>query len=134
MLQYKTRLQYKEYSFTFGGKNSDTLASLRYAKFMQAVATWAILEPETLLLTERAVHFNLLRVHIQVCQWKYLKLYCLKSEEWVWTFVGKVLKPIKTNLQSWRLQNEDWNLSAANVNQPQKMYIVRIYVDVENMV
>ena len=48
--------------------------------------------------------------------------------------VGKVLKPIKTNLQSWQLQNEDWNLFAANVNQPQKMYIVRIYVDVENMV
>ena len=35
MLHYKAkRLQYKKYSFNFGDKNVDTLASLRYAKVM----------------------------------------------------------------------------------------------------
>ena len=42
MLHCKTkRLQYQKYSLSFGGKNGDTLASLRYAKFMQAVISCA---------------------------------------------------------------------------------------------
>ena len=64
MLHYKTKkLQYQKYSFSFGSKNGDTLANLRYAKFMEAVATCTVLEPETLLPTERALYFHLLRVH-----------------------------------------------------------------------
>ena len=40
MLHYKwKRLQYKKYFFSFGGKNGNTLASLRYAKFMQELTT-----------------------------------------------------------------------------------------------
>ena len=89
-------LQHQKYSFRFGGKNGGTLASLRYAKFMQAVATCAVLKAETLPCTERTMYFHSLRVHLHVCQWKYLNLHCLKPEEWGWTFVGKVLKPIKT--------------------------------------
>ena len=53
---------------------------------MEAVATCAVLEPETLLPTERAM-------------WKYLNPHSLKPEEWGWTFVGNVLKPIKTDMQ-----------------------------------
>ena len=80
MLHYKTkRLQYQKYSFSFGGKNGDKLASLRYAKFLLALATWVVLEPETLPPTERALYFHSLRVHLQVCQWRYLNLHCLKS-------------------------------------------------------
>ena len=100
MLHYKTkRLQYQKYPFSFSGKNGDTLASLRYAKFMESVATCAVLEPETLPPRERPMYFHSLRVHLQVCQWKYLNLHCLKPEEWEWTFVVKVLKPIKTDMQ-----------------------------------
>ena len=100
MLHYKTkRLQNQKYSFSFGGRNGDTLASLRCAKFMQPVATCVFLEPETLSHAERAMYFHSLRVHLHVCQWKYLNLHCLKPEEWGWTFVGKVLKPNKTDMQ-----------------------------------
>ena len=49
IFHYKTKgLQYQKYYFSFVGKNGDTLASLRYAKFMESVATCAVLEPETL--------------------------------------------------------------------------------------
>ena len=67
---------------------------------MESVATCAVLEPETLSPTERAMYLHSLRVHLQICQWKYLDLHCLKPEEWEWTFVGEVLKPIKTDMQS----------------------------------
>ena len=72
MLHYKTKkLQYQKYSFSFGGKNGDTLASLQYVKFMQTVATCAVLETETLPPPERPTYFQSLPVHLQVCQWKY---------------------------------------------------------------
>ena len=54
---------------------------------------------ETLPSTERAMYFHPLRVQLQVCQWKYLNLHCLKPEEWGSPFVGKVLKSIKTGMQ-----------------------------------
>ena len=47
---------------------------------MQAVATWAVLEPGTLSLKERVIYFHSLGVHLQVCQWNYLHLDCLKPE------------------------------------------------------
>ena len=33
-----------------------------------------------------------------------------------------------------QLRNKDWSLLAANVNQPQKVFVVKIYVHIENMV
>ena len=66
---------------------------------MEAVATCAVLERETLPLSERAMYFHSLRVYLEVCQWKYLNLHSLKPEKWGWTFAGKVLKPIKTDMQ-----------------------------------
>ena len=45
------------------------------------------------------MYFHLLRVHLRVCQWKYLNRYCLKPEEWEWSFIDKLLKPIKTDMQ-----------------------------------
>ena len=88
-LHYTTkRLQYQKYSFRFGGENGDTLASLQYTKFTEAVAKCAVLEPETLPPTEQAMYFHSLQVHLQVCQWKYLNLHSLKPEERGWTFVG----------------------------------------------
>ena len=75
MLHYKTkRLQYQKYYFSFGGKNGDTLASLRDPKFIQAVVTCCS-KPETLSRTERAMYFHSLRVYFEVCQWKYFNLH-----------------------------------------------------------
>ena len=48
----------QKYSFSFGGKNGDTLSSLRYAKLMQVVATYVVLQPETLPRTEFEMYFH----------------------------------------------------------------------------
>ena len=82
MLHYKTkRLQYEKYSFNFDDKNDGTLATLRYGKFMQAVATYVVAEPETLPRTVRVMYFHSLRVHPQVSLCKYFHLQCFKPEE-----------------------------------------------------
>ena len=48
-------------------KKSDTLGSLRHARFMEAVTTPLTLRPQNLLPSERATHFHSLRTHLQVC-------------------------------------------------------------------
>ena len=69
MLHLKAkRLKYQKCSFSFDGKNGDTIPSLQYAKFMQAVTTCAVLKPETLPPTERAIYSESLRFHLQVCK------------------------------------------------------------------
>ena len=66
---------------------------------LAVIATCAVLELEALPPRERAMYFHSLQIYLQVCQWTHLILHCLKPEEWEWTFVGKVLKPIKTDMQ-----------------------------------
>ena len=78
---------------------SDTLTTPRHAKFMENVASCYALDPGRLPPSERAAHFHALRVHLQVSQWKYLDLKCLKPEEWGWVFHGNTLIPVKTDLQ-----------------------------------
>lgn len=50
----------------YGGKLTDSLNSLRYAKFMEMASCGKTLEPERLPPTERAAFFHSLRVHQQV--------------------------------------------------------------------
>ena len=55
----------------YGGKQSDSLNNLRYAKFMEIVSSnKATLDPQKLLPTERAAFFHSLRVHLQVIHGK----------------------------------------------------------------
>ena len=49
------------------GKKSDTLGSLRHARFMECVTTPLTLRPQDLLLSERGTHFHALRTRLQVC-------------------------------------------------------------------
>ena len=63
---------------------------------MEAVATCTVLEHETLPPAECAMYFDSLWVHLQVCQWKHTQV---KTWRIGWTFVGKVLKPIRTDMQ-----------------------------------
>ena len=92
-------LQYQKYYFSFGGKHGDTIASLRYGKFMQPVATCLVLEHETLPRTQRVMYFHSLRVHLHICHWNYVNLHYLTPEEWDRRFVDNVLKPTKTDMQ-----------------------------------
>ena len=59
-------------------------------------------------------------------------LHCLKLEEWEWQFVRKVLKPIKTYMQA--APESRLKFLAVNVNHPQKLFAVKIYIHVENMI
>ena len=69
MLHLKVkRLKYQKCFFSFDFKNDDTIPSLQYAKFMQAVTTCAVLKPETLPLRESAIYSQSLRFHLQVCK------------------------------------------------------------------
>ena len=84
---------------SFDGKDEDTLATLRHAKFMQSVTSKLSLEPAILPPSERAAHYHALRVHLQVAQWKSLDLKCLLPIEWGWCIDGDNLVPIKTDLE-----------------------------------
>ena len=50
----------------FGGKDGDSLNSLRYVKFLEMVSASKVVDPHMLPPTERAAHFHSLRVHLQV--------------------------------------------------------------------
>lgn len=86
--------------FRYKGKPTDTLTTLRHAKFMQMLATCRSIEPRELPPTERAAYFHALRVHLQVPQWKYLDLQCLDPLQWGWKLEKGHLVPIKTDLDA----------------------------------
>ena len=54
----------------FGGKQSDSLNTLRYAKYMEIVASAKNIDPQKLPPTARASHYHSLHVHLQVILWK----------------------------------------------------------------
>ncbi len=82
-----------------GGKKSDSLNSLRYAKFMEMVtSSKSSLDPQKLPPTERAAYFHSLRVHLQVILWRKLTNNDLDPQQWGWKLDGTVLVPIMTDL------------------------------------
>ena len=58
------------------------------------------IEREVLPPTERAAYQHSLRVHLQVCQWKYLNNHIVDPKEWGWCLQGGFLTPIKTDLDA----------------------------------
>ena len=85
----------------YGGKCRDSLNGLRYAKFMEMVASSRTsIDPQKLPPTERAAYFHSLRVHLQVILWKKLvnDHDDLNPEQWGWKLDGTVFAPIMTDL------------------------------------
>ena len=85
----------------YGGKCRDSLNGLRYAKFMEMVASSRTsLDPQKLPPTERAAFFHSLRVHLQVILWKKLvnDHDDLNPEQWGWKLDGTMFAPITTDL------------------------------------
>jgi len=83
----------------FGGNPDTTLRQLRYHKYMESIATHSSLQLELLPPIERAIYFLSLRVHLQVCQWRFLSLDYVDLIKWGWQKYVDTLKPIKTDLQ-----------------------------------
>ena len=78
---------------------TDTLAHLRHVKYKEATFKDNI-EPESLPPTERVVFFHSLKVHLEVSQWKYLNMECLKPIDWGWKLGNNVISPVKTDLDA----------------------------------
>ena len=83
----------------FGGKQSDSLNSLRYAKYMEMVSSAKAIDPQKLPPTARAAHYHSLRVCLQVILWKKLTTHYLDPLQWGWKLDGSKLQPIMTDLE-----------------------------------
>ena len=83
----------------FGGKQSDSLNTLRYAKYMEMVASAKNIDPQKLPPTARAAHYHSLRVHLQVILWKELTTDSLDPLIWGWKLDSSKLQPIMTDLE-----------------------------------
>jgi hypothetical protein len=86
----------------YGGKSeTDSLNSLRYAAYMNQLATCKRQpNPERLPPTNDAAKYHLFRVHIQTVQWKYLMAVDLNATEWGWKEENGMLLPITTDLKA----------------------------------
>ena len=83
----------------FGGKQSDSLNTLRYAKYMEMVASAKNIDPQKLPPTARAAYYHSLRVHLQVILWKELTTDSLDPLIWGWKLDNSKLQPIMTDLE-----------------------------------
>jgi hypothetical protein len=85
----------------YGGKPEDTLNKLRYATYMNQVATRkSHPNPERLPPMENSAQFHVLRVHLQVVQWLSLMEVQLDPEDWGWKNEGSLLVPIASDQKS----------------------------------
>jgi len=85
----------------YSGKQSDTLNHLRYVTYMHLIARSSTRpRPERLPPTERAAHFHVLRVHLQVVQWKSLMATNLDPENWGWKLKDAMYVPVATDLKA----------------------------------
>ena len=68
----------------YNGTKSETIASLRHAKFNKMVNEKSKLLPEELPPTEAAIFYHALRVYLKVSIWSKLDLHCLDPRNWGW--------------------------------------------------
>jgi len=83
----------------FGGKQSDSLNTLRYAKHMEMVASAKNIDPQKLRATARAAHYHSFCVHLQVILWKELTTDSLDPLIWAWKLDNSKLQLIMTDLE-----------------------------------
>jgi len=83
----------------YGGSATDELNSLRYKTYMHVSATSSqLFRPEKLPPTENAAKFHILRVHLQVLQWKSLSTKIADPSQWGWRLHEKKYIPIAMDI------------------------------------
>jgi len=83
----------------YSGKPDETLNHLRFRDYMNMIATGkSRLRPERLPPTERAAHFHILRVHLQVVQWHTLMAAELNPQDWGWKLTEGTYVAIPTDM------------------------------------
>ena len=65
-------VELRMFCLLYGGTNTDTLTSLRYARDMAMVAKSNRVVPQILPPTERLAHYHRLRVYLPVVRWTVL--------------------------------------------------------------
>lgn len=81
----------------YGGNSSESLNHLRFLLYNRLLST-SKPAPERLPPTERAATFHVMRVHVQVVQWKTLMSDDLEPAEWGWKVHDGAYVPIDTNM------------------------------------
>ena len=87
----------KLFVLLYGGKSSDTLSSLRFAKYLKMTSVSSALKPEKLPPSERAAWFHSHRVYFQVQEWNSLMESRLDPLDWGWILDGESLTPVKAD-------------------------------------
>ena len=83
----------------FGGKESESLTTLRHAKWEKAILLANDVDPATLPPSERAAHFHSLRVYLEMRRSETLNIDCgLHPCDWGWRRISNVLHPIMTDI------------------------------------
>ena len=88
---------FKIFVLLYGGKDSDSLSSLRYAKYMKMTSIASSIKPEKLPPTERAAYFHSLRVYHQVQEWNSLREDSSNATNWGWKLQSGILIPVMTD-------------------------------------
>lgn len=92
-------LKKKLYLSSYGGKDTDTLTTLRHAKWDQRTIASNYIDPANLPPSERAAHFHSLRVYLEITRALTLDINCgLDPCQWGWERVNGTLKPVMTDM------------------------------------
>ena len=84
----------------YGGTKTDTLTSLRYARYVTMTVTSNKVEPQQLPPTKRVAHYHSLSVHLQVVRWTILSNDMLKAKAWGWKMRNNSICPVLTDLDA----------------------------------
>jgi len=87
-------------SCIYGGKPTDNLNALRYAAYYDRISssTSSVL-PERLPPTRNAAKYHVLRVHLQILQWKTLMSTSAIPTDWGWKLIDGRFTPITTDAE-----------------------------------
>lgn len=88
----------KFFGLLYGGREAESLTSLRYSKYQAMISRSNVLKPELLPPTERAAYYHSLRVYLQLQVWIHLDITCLDPLQWGWTLIRGSMNPIMTDL------------------------------------
>ena len=72
------------YVLLYGGKDTDNLPSLPFAKYMKMASTTPSVKPEKLPPTERAAYFHSFRIYYLVQEWTSLREDSSNATSWAW--------------------------------------------------
>ena len=86
----------KLFLMLYGGKSSDSLVDLRYAKYMKMVSESVTIKPETLPPTASAAAFHVYRAFYQTQVWNTLMEATLGPTDWGWILENDYVVPVMT--------------------------------------